>query len=108
MPNTSPGKTALLRGGRVTALAATAALLAAAAAAAFVPAPAAASAPSAPSAGAAHLKLDTLTVEATNLHGKPDTGDCVSIASVDNPKRFNGQTKCFSNGSAKFRVPAGH
>lgn len=47
-----------------------------------------------------------LTVHATDLAGKPDSGDAVVVASVDNPTGFAG--KVLHHGVATFTVPAGH
>ncbi len=55
--------------------------------------------------------MHTLTVSATNLSGRPDTGDFVRVLNVDNPTRFNApgeNTNFFYHGIAKFSVPAGH
>ncbi len=55
--------------------------------------------------------MDTLTVSATNLRGRPDTGDFVIVDNVDNPARFGGfpeDINFFYRGTAKFSVPAGH
>lgn len=54
--------------------------------------------------------MDTLTVTATNLRGRPDTGDLVIVANVDNFAWFNPfeGRNFFYHGTAKFSVPAGH
>jgi hypothetical protein len=55
--------------------------------------------------------MHTLTVHATDLKGRPDTGDSVFIASADNASRFfplAGSTNFFVRGSTRFSVPGGH
>jgi hypothetical protein len=54
--------------------------------------------------------MDTLTVSATNLRGRPDTGDFVIVGNVDDPARFSGLEgrNFFYRGTARFSVPAGH
>jgi hypothetical protein len=55
--------------------------------------------------------MHTLTVTATNLAGKPDTGDCVMIFNTDDASRFADPIEsmnCFRGGATKFSVPAGH
>jgi hypothetical protein len=57
--------------------------------------------------------MHTLTVEGTNLAGKPDTGDDVNIYDADNAEifgypDFNEGTNFFFDGIAKYSVPAGH
>ncbi len=57
------------------------------------------------------FRLDTLTVRATDLQGRPDNGDLVMVLNADNPARFEDPietTNAFYHGSAKFSVPAGH
>ena len=73
-------------------------------------------APAAPPAGAGagarpDFPMHTVTVRATNLRGKPDTGDSIVISNVDNITRFDGYNETnssFFRGSAKFSLPAGH
>jgi hypothetical protein len=56
-------------------------------------------------AGAAY----TLTVNGTNLAGRPDTGDAVVVANVDDVNVLGGFIgKTLKNGVATFTVPAGH
>jgi hypothetical protein len=51
----------------------------------------------------------TLTVRGTNLEGKPDTGDSVVVANVDNVNLLGGFVgKVLHHGVARFTVPAGH
>jgi hypothetical protein len=55
--------------------------------------------------------MHTLTVTATNLAGKPDTGDSVLIFNTDNAGRFADPVESqnyFRRGVTKFSVPAGH
>ena len=57
-----------------------------------------------------HATLYTLTFRATNLAGRPDTGDAMNLYSVDNTKLI-GPTQSylkFQNGVATYHVPAGH
>jgi hypothetical protein len=57
------------------------------------------------------FKMHTLTVDGTNLRGRPDTGDDVFLASADSLARFLGfqeNDNFFYHGTAKFSVPAGH
>src|SRR5258708_7741479 len=57
------------------------------------------------------VPMHTLTVSATNLRGRPDTGGLVTGLNVDNPTRFYApgeHTNFFYHGIAKFSVPAGH
>ena len=57
------------------------------------------------------FQLHTLTVSATNLAGRPDTGDSVIVINVDNPIEFSDLGEAiepFDHGIAKFSVPAGH
>jgi hypothetical protein len=66
-----------------------------------------------PSAAAhpAGYRLRTLTIDATNQAGQPDTGDTVFITDADNYQRFdglNGTQNFFYDGSTRFSVPAGH
>jgi hypothetical protein len=51
-----------------------------------------------------------LTVKATTLSGRPDSGDLVVVANVDNGNRLpdSQQQQYFSHGAAKYCVPAGH
>jgi hypothetical protein len=56
-------------------------------------------------------RMHTLTMRATNLRGKPDSGDEVFITSADNVARFDGLQETdnvFYKGTAKFSVPSGH
>jgi hypothetical protein len=55
---------------------------------------------------AAGGKRYTLTVTGTNLAGKQDNGDLVEVDNVDTFRV--GGTRAFHNGTATFRVPAGH
>jgi hypothetical protein len=60
--------------------------------------------------GARHspaFPMHTLTVTATNLAGKPDTGDDVLVMNADNAILTPGDN-LFDNGVTKFSVPAGH
>ncbi len=55
--------------------------------------------------------MHTLTVTATNLRGRPDTGDLVIVGNVDDPVRFccyPEGVNFFYRGTAKYSVPAGH
>ncbi len=57
------------------------------------------------------FRLHTLTMAATNLNGRPDTGDAVIVINADNPARFEDPIESFNvfdHGTAKFSVPAGH
>ncbi|MGO9079352.1 MAG: hypothetical protein ACLQDY_09965 [Streptosporangiaceae bacterium] len=57
------------------------------------------------------FRLHTLTVTATDLHGRPDTGDVVFVLNVDNSNRFGDPIEnlsFFYHGIARFSVPAGH
>jgi hypothetical protein len=59
----------------------------------------------------ATFPMHTLTVTGTNLAGKPDTGDMVTIFNTDNASRFADPIESqnvFRNGVTKFSVPAGH
>jgi hypothetical protein len=49
----------------------------------------------------------TLTVKATNLAGKPDTGGVVQVFNIDG-KKVSLPGERFAHGVAKFQVPAGH
>jgi hypothetical protein len=51
--------------------------------------------------------LRTLTVTATNLDGRPDTGGTVMVVNADNQNRYH-RVGHFSHGIARFKVPAGH
>lgn len=51
--------------------------------------------------------IHTVTVNGTDLAGKPDTGDVIYLVNVDNDVRYN-SSSAFYHGSAKFSVPAGH
>ena len=61
-------------------------------------------------AGQARFPMHTLTVTATNLSGKPDTGDIIDVFNVNNLAAFGlggeGEND-FYQGSAKFSLPAG-
>jgi hypothetical protein len=48
-----------------------------------------------------------LTVTGTNLSGQPDNGGMVFVYDVDDSATFSGQGH-FTNGTATFKVPAGH
>jgi hypothetical protein len=55
-------------------------------------------------------EMHTLTVDGTNLAGKPDTGDLVVLVNVDDPAAFSGPDEWYNDfydGTAKFSVPAG-
>jgi hypothetical protein len=54
--------------------------------------------------------MRTLTFTGTNLAGRPNTGDLVLLANVDNSGLLNiGESEAeFYHGTAKFSVPAGH
>jgi hypothetical protein len=55
--------------------------------------------------------MRTLTVTATNLAGKPDTGDQVMVYNTDDAARFDDLIETmntFDKGVTKFSVPAGH
>lgn len=57
------------------------------------------------------FRLHTLTVAATGLRGRPDSGDVVFLMNEDNPLRFadfEESFNVFDHGTAKFSVPAGH
>ena len=57
------------------------------------------------------FRLHNLTMAATNLNGRPDTGDAVIVLNADNPARFEDPIEsmsAFDHGTAKFSVPAGH
>ena len=56
------------------------------------------------------FRLHTLTVAATDLRGRPDSGDVVFLMNEDNPLRFADPEESFNvfdHGTAKFSVPAG-
>ena len=55
--------------------------------------------------------MHTLTVNGSDLRGKPDTGDVVMVINVDNPIRFSdpiASLNFFFHGQTRFSVPAGH
>jgi hypothetical protein len=55
--------------------------------------------------------MHTLTVTATNLAGRPDTGDFVMIFNTDDASRFADPIESqnyFRGGVTRFSVPAGH
>jgi hypothetical protein len=56
------------------------------------------------------FRMHTLTVKATNLAGRPDTGDDVVLVNVDNSNIAGSvpPTQVFYHGIAKYSVPAGH
>ncbi len=57
------------------------------------------------------FRLHTLTVAATDLKGRPDTGDAVIVINADNPARFEDPietTNFFDHGTTRFSLPAGH
>jgi hypothetical protein len=59
----------------------------------------------------ANLPMHVLTVTATNLAGKPDTGDVVFVVNQDNSALFGDPYESmndFYRGSTKFSVPAGN
>jgi hypothetical protein len=60
-----------------------------------------------PVTAAVHGPLHILTVKGTNLAGQPDTGDQVLIGDVANSNAPGSGLGTFTNGSAKFSVPAG-
>jgi hypothetical protein len=65
----------------------------------------------APTRPATDYRMHTLTVDATNLQGRPDTGDDVFIGNADETARFDGLQETdnfFYRGSTKFSAPAGH
>lgn len=53
---------------------------------------------------------DTLTIEGTNLAGKPDTGDVVLLFNVDNTRLVSPDktAQAFQHGAATYHVPPGH
>ena len=55
-------------------------------------------------------QMHTLTVTGNYRDGRPDTGDLVMLANVDNSGRldFIDSMAAFFHGIAKFSVPAGH
>jgi hypothetical protein len=56
-------------------------------------------------------RLHTLTMTASNLKGKPDTGDLVIVLNATNWQRFGDPIESenvFYRGQARFSVPAGH
>jgi hypothetical protein len=55
--------------------------------------------------------MGTLTINGTNLAGKPDTGDQMIVFNADNSTRFAdplASVNFFYRGAAKFSVPSGH
>jgi hypothetical protein len=55
--------------------------------------------------------MRTLTVNGTNLAGRPDAGDIVYVFNADNSTLFSDPVESqgfFYHGTAKFSVPAGH
>jgi hypothetical protein len=66
----------------------------------------------APPASPKRLPMHTVTVTATNLAGKPDTGDWVWLINADDANRFDdilgASFGTFDHGAAKFSAPAGH
>ena len=57
------------------------------------------------------FQLHTLTMAATGMTGKADTGDAIFLLNEDNPARFADPEESFNvfyHGKAKFSVPAGH
>jgi len=57
------------------------------------------------------FKLHTLTMAATGLSGRADTGDVIFVFNADNPNRFDDPEESvnfFFHGTTKFSVPAGH
>ena len=57
------------------------------------------------------LPMHVLTVTATNVAGRPDTGDLVLVVNEDNSGLFNDPIESvndFYRGSTKFSVPAGN
>ncbi|HET7012691.1 MAG TPA: hypothetical protein VFI65_02200 [Streptosporangiaceae bacterium] len=64
----------------------------------------------APAHARPNFKMHTLTVNATNLAGKPDTGDTVLVFNVHNADVFGagfGDLSVFDHGTAKFSAPSG-
>jgi hypothetical protein len=72
------------------------------------PAPARSASPF--SIGRPQYRMETLTVDGTNLAGKPDTGDEVLLANVDDSGLLdiNDAEAPFYHGVARFSVPVGH
>jgi hypothetical protein len=65
----------------------------------------------APAAPRPTFAMHTLTVTATTLAGKPDTGDMMWLFNADNATRFdnpNASISVFYRGVTKYSVPAGH
>lgn len=58
------------------------------------------------------FKMHTVIVSATDLSGRPDTGDVISLFNIDAPIRFGAglvdDRSFFYHGTARFSVPAGH
>ncbi len=55
--------------------------------------------------------MHTLTVTASNLRGRPDTGDVIFVFNADDWRRFGDPIEtlqAFYHGVARFSVPAGH
>jgi hypothetical protein len=64
-----------------------------------------------PGAAGRDFPMQTLTVTATDLAGRPDTGDGVEVLNVDNLLKFGDpreSSSAFYHGVTKFSVPAGH
>ncbi|HEX6858079.1 MAG TPA: hypothetical protein VF204_22530, partial [Streptosporangiaceae bacterium] len=58
-----------------------------------------------------HFVQHTLTVRATSLAGRPDTGGSVTVFNADDCMRFGDPFETgnvFRNGTARFSVPSGH
>ena len=56
-------------------------------------------------------QMRTVIVSGTNLAGRPDTGDLISVFNVDDGARLGaggGSPGVFDHGTARFSVPAGH
>jgi hypothetical protein len=65
----------------------------------------------APAAPRPKFAMQTVTVTGTNRVGQPDNGDTVWLFNADNSTKFDDPQSSqgtFSNGIAKFSVPAGH
>jgi hypothetical protein len=60
---------------------------------------------------ARHFPMGTLTINGTNLAGKPDTGDQVILYNADNSTRFAdpiASVNVFYKDATRFSVPSGH
>jgi hypothetical protein len=57
------------------------------------------------------FQMHTVVVSGTDLSGRPDTGDIISLFNIDDPIRFGADgsgRSFFYHGTARFSVPAGH